>query len=143
MLKIYQDEFGKILPESTTPVENGNCFNACLASIIEVPLKLIPRFQDIPKVQWLTGLTQILIDNGYVLSGMSFDEAPEGYSIAAGYNKGGKLEHCCVYLNGKLFHDPDPNSNGLEIITQYFIIKKANKSKNVLVKNLDEENKNK
>lgn len=127
MLKIYQDEF---LPrENINPsIDNGNCFAACLASFLELPLKVIPRFQDLPKdSNWFLTFHQLLGSQEYILDGISYVTPPEGYCIASGPIAEGIGEHTCIYFNGKLFHDPNPNGKGLKSVSHYLIIKKIKK----------------
>lgn len=124
MIKVYQDIF---FLDDPAKAETGNCFEACIASLIELPLKVIPEFCNIPKDDnWIIIFAGLLKSQGYVLHSMD-GISPKGFSIASGFLKDSKKEHSCIYYNGQLFHDPLPNGNGIENIQFYITIRKGTK----------------
>lgn len=106
--------------QSTFGFPKGDCFSAVLASILEVPLEIVPRFCDHPDedwtplindwlrprglyyvvFQWNDYLNEIIVGNGgiYELSGRS----PRGDHY-----------HAVVGLGGLIIHDPHPDGRGI------------------------------
>lgn len=91
--------------------EDGDCLRACVASILELPLKSVPHFSRDYTVDWFEYLVDFLYAYDY--------EAywtPKGkwdytgnYSIGYGWlaDKPG-WEHVVVCWNGHIVHDPSP-----------------------------------
>ena len=88
--------------------ENGTCFRACIASILELPEAAVPDWPDAnldPDVnQWLgqRGLRYEQID--------ASAPPPLGLHIIQGLSPRGG-QHAVVGLNGKIVHDPHPQDN--------------------------------
>jgi len=111
MKPVYQTKFGD---------GEGNCFAACIASLLEIDIDSIPDFYQLYKNEWWLkfiewiepfGLTPIMLNDDptnklpihncyYLVGGMS----PRG------------IGHSVIYLNGNLVHDPHPNGEGLSEI---------------------------
>lgn len=94
----------------------GNCFRACLASILEIPIDDIPCFEDMMSVEepeiWVTAfanwLTPLKMDAYEVEVGKG--ETPRGYTIATGPSpRYPDVLHSVVALDGKPFFDPHPS----------------------------------
>src|SRR6266404_987731 len=115
MKRIFQTKFGH--PE-------GNCFNACVASIIECALDELPDLEkfEAKGVNWLDGLNQFLRPMGYgVISIPASEEHPanvyiplRGHFIASGDGYGGLVHSvvCKERGDGKVdfIHDPYPDA---------------------------------
>lgn len=91
--------------------DNGNCFPAALASILEIPLEEVPEPQhDNPR--WL-GPYRRWLNKRFGLSLEWFEAAdrrkPFGYSIAS-LETGEEYGHAVVFFNGKPVHDPKTKS---------------------------------
>lgn len=100
-------------------IGNGNCFAACLASLLEIPLWMVPPFDQMfgrndwrPRVdEWLKRLFNLeLVDT----SGHQHDQLPEFY-IASGKSARG-VKHSVIYSGGKLVHDPHFSDSGVEFV---------------------------
>jgi hypothetical protein len=100
---------------------DGNCFSACIASILEVPLGDVPYFWG-PRQAWFArwlagqGLAVALYPRGV--------HVPWGYSIAGGPSArfAGRM-HACVALDGVVVHDPHPSRDGLPLgVMEYVVI---------------------
>ncbi len=106
--------------QTTYGADDGNCFSACVASILEMPIEEVPRFVNLTPdfLTWLAGLG---------LSASLYehtDYVPPGYSIAAGPSLRfpGKL-HACVAFDGAVVHDPHFSREGLPFgIVDYVVI---------------------
>jgi len=107
----------------------GNCFAACLASLLDVPLETIPDFY-LPSGEdgWWDEVRKFLAthDLGIFTIGFSQDflEKHDGYFIVAGHTDRG-LMHATLWHNGKMIHDPHPSKAGLTEPTDIDIIYKT------------------
>jgi len=115
MKPVYQTRFGgSDAPEE----EQGNCMEACLASIFECTLGDVPDFAGnitgagrfLQLQRWLAERNLSLL----MLPAKPVD-APAGYSMVAVKSKtlpNPDDGHMVVAKNGLLVHDPNPNSKG-------------------------------
>ena len=114
------------LEKAATPISqsrfgdpDGNCFEACVATITGIPLDDIPHFLGddwyAEYRAWLTGKGWNLIwwDAGT-------GAEPPGIAIASGPSVRG-LPHSVVYRDGALAHDPHPSGAGL-LELQYWLL---------------------
>ncbi len=108
MKPVTQDIFGK---------PHGNCFAACVASILELPLHVVPnvmRFDDwFERVNWWLrrrGLFLIEMNwwDPYFVKRYYRDE----FFIASGPAARG-VDHCVIYRGTELAHEPHPDRTGL------------------------------
>lgn len=121
MKPVFQDKFGG---------EVGNCLAACIASILEKPLRDVPNFMEFDKGngEWFAGLFEYLGNHGLTCTFSYIDDAysqpvfPLGrYHIISGISPRGFL-HAVVGFNGKIVHDPHPEGGGLLTVADYMII---------------------
>jgi len=136
MIKVYQTKFKGIdVPRE----EQGNCFQACLASLLEIPLESAfdwtqysEHRDDIPieEQPWYAAFNEWLIKFGlasiYLQDYPSQLTALNGYYIVAVKSntlKNGE-NHCVIINKGKLAHDPNPKSNakGSTILGIYLLV---------------------
>ena len=88
---------------------NGNCYAACVASILELPLSEVPNFTA---PRWFQEWNEWLRLRGLML--LSFtrrpndDWKPAGYSIMGVMSPRGDFQHAVVALDGDLAWDPHP-----------------------------------
>lgn len=124
MIPVDQTTFGPLRSDiASREVRVGNCFSACVASILELPIDDVPQFNtppsfDVvePDAAWWERFKEWLAVR--CLFAVCFDRRPDsepppgwpkGYSIAGGMsprNKG--VMHAAVCLDGVLVHDPNP-----------------------------------
>jgi hypothetical protein len=96
-----------VLPvdQTTYGLHDGNCFSACLASILEIPIAGVPVFLGSYWDDFLPWLA----------------ERGLGASL---YRKrfAGKM-HACVAYDGTIVHDPHPSRDGLPYgVKEYVVI---------------------
>ncbi len=107
--------------QTTYGPNDGNCFSACLASILEIPLAEVPLFLGAYWDDFLPWLA----DRGLSASiYRSTDYVPPGFSIAGGRSKrfAGRM-HACIAYDGIVVHDPHPSRDGLPAgVTEYVVI---------------------
>jgi len=109
----------------------GNCFNACIASILELPLSQVASIHPKSEPYW-SAWGEWLAERGLKFSFFSPAHPPRGYSIVTGkssrkypedHNKAGKLiDHGCVAFNGEMVHDPFPLPGLFSDISGYISI---------------------
>lgn len=107
-------------------IGNGNCFPACLASLLEIPLWMVPPFdQMFARESWgrrrgewtrrMFGLEFVRTD------GHNLKLLPEFY-IANGMSPRGVM-HSTIYQDGKLVHDPHPIGGGITSVEYTYHLK--------------------
>lgn len=111
----------------------GNCFNACVASILEMPLRdvcsVLPDFDGDYWGEWNRWLATLGLQINYV----PLDQGPpKGFAIASGFGgrtypeghkKAGRpILHAAVVFNGELAHDPFPCAKQFGDIRYYWTI---------------------
>lgn len=90
--------------------ENGNCWAACIASILELPIDEVPNFGI--KKTWFPDTWNWLLERGYASLYFGPGDArhvPYCYHIVSGRSPRGDWGHAVVALGEKLVHDPHPD----------------------------------
>jgi hypothetical protein len=95
--------------------EKGNCFSACVASILELPIDDVPQFMT--SENWWHGFARWCARQGYLaLVDYRVPDEPAtlGYSILGGESpRHPGSGHAVVALDGVMVHDPHPDRTGL------------------------------
>ena len=116
-------------------VVRGNCYAACIASLLEIPITEVPNIETLYGIDdsyYYSVLTKWLEHLGYDLSAdnrftcFHGDETKKEYKpilkdkyyLVSGKSARG-VQHVCVYQNGKMVHDPHPTKEGL-LTEEYF-----------------------
>lgn len=101
-------------------VQQGNCMQACVASLFNVPMGEVPSFAA--DKQWFKAFRGFIRSKGY--EPMSrFKErdsdihVPSGLHLVSGKSSRG-CEHMVIYKNGTLFHDPHPSNEGISEVLE-------------------------
>ena len=98
-------------------IHNGNCYAACLASLLDLPLWMVPPFEDMfgrgdwrsRTDEWLGRIFKLQLVR---TEGHEWQELPEFY-IANGPSARG-VHHSVIYSRGELVHDPHWMKSGIE-----------------------------
>lgn len=119
-------------------IQKGDCWRACLASILECDIELFPDPNKIHN--WVTLYTTTLgilhklgYDyTSYSIAGLIEDKLKttdcNGYVIAIGKSprsKGKRISHAVVWKNG-IVYDPHPDQTGLLDLTRFEILTRLN-----------------
>ena len=93
---------------------DGDCFRACVASILEMDLDQVPNFVGMHPQEWFHALEEWLRHFGlgalYVRADEEFKTfAPPGFSVLSVDLKDSDVGHCVVAKDGKIAWDPSPN----------------------------------
>lgn len=100
--------------------QEGDCFRACIASILELPIEDVPHFAQLTggrSEDFWNMAYDWLEDRGYgyvhstMLNGPIFSKG--SYHLLSGPSPRGIGWHCVVALCGKIVHDPHPSRAGL------------------------------
>jgi hypothetical protein len=98
----------------------GNCVSACIASILELPVEVVPLFIS---DGWWSRLLRWLGTRDLSATKIEADRAAPGYTIAFGPSmRLVGLGHACVARNGIIVHDPHPSRDGLPSVDYYVAI---------------------
>ncbi len=114
MKRVTQTAFGR---------PHGNCFEACLASILELKLEDIPRYTG---DDWLERFNKWLQWQYSLQLVVAHHYAPDRtYSIANGPNQRGR-PHSVVMKGDELVHDPNPDRGGLSSVDHVMLFVASN-----------------
>jgi hypothetical protein len=110
----------KFLHQTSFGFPNGNCFATCLACILELDVATVPNFCFENGDDWFNAANAWLTERFHLrmimLKWDSRASAKYGLGdalcIAGGPAERG-FAHAVVWKNGKLLHDPHPDSTGL------------------------------
>ncbi len=100
----------------------GDCFRACIASVLELPIDAVPHFA-------LLGSRWQRVLDGF-LAGLSREIEwsqgipPDGiWAIATVQSpRAADVKHSVIWRDGKIVHDPHPSRAGGEGPTDYFYL---------------------
>ena len=103
--------------------QRGNCFAAAIASVLDMPLHAIPKFEECKKEgEWQKVLFDWLYLIGWDVE-IDYKKAPKGFSIAGGTSIRG-IKHAVVVKDGEFIHDPHPSNDFIETVDEYWVFKK-------------------
>lgn len=93
----------------------GNCFAACVASLLELSLESLPNF--CVEKDWPQNFENWCLQKNLRYLEMKFCQditPPNIYCIITGPSPRSKnLDHCVIGLGEKIIHDPHPDNTGL------------------------------
>ena len=99
----------------------GNCLQACLAALLEVPLGHVPNFSESKAETWTEEACHWAARHGFEFldfkrkaAGDSVSWFGAGYYIASGPSPRGDWQHSCIYHGTELAHDPHPQGGGIK-----------------------------
>lgn len=98
---------------------HGNCLQACVASLLEVPLEEIPNFtdwmnwDDYDDNSWWTKYEDFMEQFGLQPIGIdpNGNWKPRGWHMIVGKSPRHDCDHVIVAYNGEPEHDPYPGGN--------------------------------
>ena len=108
----------KPVMQTRTGTTDGNCLEACIASLLEVPIEGFPRINDTDN--WVEELNATLAPLGFYY--MCFEQNPTIQFPVLGYHVIHDGKHAVVAHRGELVHDPHPLKPGVSGKTTYGIL---------------------
>ena len=116
----------KAVDQTNIEPGSGNCLQACLASIFELPIDSVPNF-FLHGTDWLEALDKWLdVRFGLSVVLLKFHREPgftrpRGWCIASGPTSG-YPKHSVVWRDGSILHDPHPERPGLHHLQDLLVI---------------------
>ena len=117
----------------TTFPPNGNCFAACIASLLELDIERGPNFAHLQEAtgpfstvraanNWLQqfGFSILEVERPE-LGNLYFEFVENALLICSGPTMRG-THHAVIYRGNKLAHDPHPSGAGLERIDKAWLV---------------------
>lgn len=104
----------------------GNCQQAAVASILDLPLEAVPNFHHCEQGFW-QGVKDFIRSRGYAMLVLRSDHynwwlSDSGvYYLAYGQSPRG-VQHAVIYRHGKLAHDPHPSRAGIASVEEATIL---------------------
>lgn len=100
----------KPVMQTKTAEGEGDCWNACVASLLEIEIDTIPEWEEkrgwfLDFEKWLAarfGMYPIWVNYPFSLR-------PYGYYILSGKSPRGEFDHAIIMYNGEFSHDPYPD----------------------------------
>lgn len=103
----------KPVDQTTFGHGKGNCFSACVASVLERRLEDVPYFMSRGDA-WFEYLVEWCAEQHIgVEFSTEFPAPPDRHVIIGGVSPRSGKGHACVALNGEIVHDPHPDRTGL------------------------------
>jgi len=103
----------KPVDQTTFGVPGGNCFSACVASLLELPIEEVPYFMGAD--DWCAAFAAWLSPRGFYPVSFNISTVgawrPEGLFILGGQSPRGS--HAVVARGAVVVHDPHPSRDGL------------------------------
>jgi hypothetical protein len=110
------------IDQTTFGMPEGNCFSACVASILHVPLSDVPTFCK--HDDWWERFTAWLKERGFWALPLKYNEEfpPAGFHILSGKSPRGDFQHSVVAFGNEMIHDPHPSRAGIETRVDQILI---------------------
>lgn len=112
--------------------QRGNCQQAIVASLLELPLEDVPHFvqQDVDHDgigdwHWWTAQWKWLRLQGWSIHAAVITGCPGEYLMVSGPSPRGKnIFHAVIYRDGELAHDPHPDGTGVLSVSSCHVIRR-------------------
>lgn len=101
----------------------GNCLQACIASLLELPLEGVPNFMEAGDDAWWAEYSIWMIEEAGVqpLGLTPGGWVPHGWHLIVGSSPRGDWDHVVVGFQGNIVHDPYPDGEPLLDVKYYEI----------------------
>ena len=117
--------------------DQGNCMQACVASIFELPLDKVPNFMFKGPDSYYKKLDDWCEKSGLICLDVNIKHLSvikDCYVIVYGESpRDRNYNHAVIYYNGKMIHDPNPDKKGIvgkpECLSVFIIKDPSNYSK--------------
>lgn len=97
--------------QTTFGMPGGNCWSACVASLLELPIEDVPYFLD----DWPEKFNRWIEARGFYAVTIADERfVPGGYCIIGGHSPRG-IPHAVVGCRDRIVHDPHPSREGLVV----------------------------
>lgn len=119
----------KPVDQTTFGHPGGNCFSACVASLLELQIGDVPYFMDETKGKWHDQLDAWLAERRLYALHFRIDDRsvydkeelwPKGFFILNGRSPRG--DHAVVARGNAMVHDPHPGRDGLDSVDGFVLL---------------------
>ena len=103
--------------------EKGNCFEACLASILEIDITDVPDLEKFGQGRWIKAIDIFLEKHDLIMVHYYSESLPEDYDqycIGSGKSPRGDFHHAVVCKGKEFVFDPFKGGNGIDTIESYW-----------------------
>lgn len=101
------------IPDGTPPEEIGNCLQAAIASLLEMPLEAVPHFAA-SEGDWAAEMIEWLRVQQYGFVNLTNQAKPwPGFHLLSGKSPRGDFLHTVVARGDQIVHDPHPSRDGV------------------------------
>ena len=116
--------------------KEGNCLAACISSLLDLNVNQVPNVEVLFHIEpeegepplWGIVMQEFLESKGYVWRPATEEEQlnpPKNKPfLCIGKSLNGQSNHAVIFMNGKLFFDPNPFVNGISEIISLQVIEK-------------------
>lgn len=110
-------------------IGNGNCVDACIASLLELPLWAVPSFHQMwgrpdRTTRMHDWFDRLGLEQVWCAPDTPVDKLPEFYMVS-GPSPRGNTGHAVVYRRGELAHDPHHTQQGVQSVGSIFYFLKV------------------
>jgi hypothetical protein len=97
--------------EQTAFFPDGNCMEACVASILEIPIANVAKIASTDDTNWWAGFCKWLAGRGLKAAWANIADTavPGGYAIIGARSPRADVLHAVVALDGIIVWDPHPD----------------------------------
>ena len=100
----------------------GNCLQAAVASILDLPLAAVPNFMDADSAHgFWAAYEEFLRARGFEYIELPGNHCPDCFYLASGSSPRG-VKHAVIMRDGKLVHDPHPSRAGIDPIDHIHVL---------------------
>lgn len=104
-----------IRDENGLVVQKGNCFQAAVASLMDLEIDQVPNFIEYSDYEWFEKFCHFIKSKGYQYE--VHYSPPDDYSIGSGISpratKDHKVTHAVICLDGEMVFDVHPDRTGV------------------------------
>jgi len=106
----------------------GNCTEAAVASILNIPLEEVPNFRNEGEDNFWDTFEKFLLSKGF-FAFLCPNFHPETLYLASGMSNRGVM-HMVVYRDGDLYWDPHPSRSGIDKVEHTYTLIPLDPGKN-------------
>lgn len=124
MTPVDQDQFCD--PDLPSEEQRGNCLQAVIASLLDLPLDEVPHFvkehvDSGGQLHWWDQMWKWLAARGWAIHAAGLDTHRTENLMASGPSpRGNGIHHVVIYRDGEMVHDPHPDRSGILSVEDCF-----------------------
>lgn len=110
--------------QTTFGAPGGNCFSACIASILDMPVDKVPYFMSDDPLgrEWIAKLANWLRPRGLYPMILTSQANVPGIHVVHGDSPRGVGGHAVVGMGDMIVHDPHPSRAGIRNVRERTVL---------------------